>query len=73
MSDTPRTDAAWDAYLMSEGYSEDAVILKRGMKQLERELADARKQRDMLAEALSLPCTGRTRAIPSSARLQDLP
>jgi septal ring factor EnvC (AmiA/AmiB activator) len=44
MSDTPRTDAAWAEYLTGEGYSEDVMKLKKEMKQLERELAEAREQ-----------------------------
>ena len=53
MSDTPRTSAAWNELNHNDatGY-QMAVAMKIFAKQLERELAEARKQRDTLMEAL---------------------
>jgi hypothetical protein len=49
MSDTPRTDEFWRTYRVPYTHGSKAFA-----RQLERELAEARKQRDTLAEALKL-------------------
>ena len=46
---TPRTDVAWSCF---SGYTEPLQNVKDLSHELERELNEARKQRDRLAEAL---------------------
>jgi hypothetical protein len=53
MSDTPRTNAAWNELNHNDATRyQMAIAMKIFAKQLERELAYARKQRDTLMEAL---------------------
>jgi hypothetical protein len=55
MSDTPRTNAAWNKLNRddSTGY-QMAIAMKIFAKQLERELAEERKQRNALAAAAKM-------------------
>jgi hypothetical protein len=52
MSDTPRTDAITRRAVDDTGCLTNPQALWDGLEQLERELAEARKQRDTLAQAL---------------------
>ena len=52
MSDTPRTDEAEFPVFTWPPKANPMVVLSEVSKQLERELAEAREQRDRLAEAL---------------------
>ena len=62
MSDTPRTDEAWDAvsrtpdgrYATGVPLRQYAFVMCEHSKQLERELAEVRKQRDILETALMI-------------------
>jgi len=52
MSDTPRTDEAEFPVFTWPPKANPMVVLSEVSKQLERELAEAREQRDRLVEAL---------------------